>query len=126
MGTNGKTILSGRGLVHRDLDKRQLACVAANVVDGLTSIDWSIAQLAIALKVSRQYVDLARKLSPERRQAIIDGRDQMSFVNLLQAAERPLALPKPTANGETDLFDTVRKYGIARTLDACCAIEAAQ
>ena len=128
MKTNGSKIpvLSGRGLVHRAYDKRQLACVAANVAEGLAAIDWSIAQLAAALKVGRPYIDLARTLSPERRQLIIEGRDQTSFVTLLQAPKRQLALPWPTVNGESELFSTVRKYGVARTLDACCAIEAAQ
>lgn len=119
-GTNAK-VLSGRGLVHRNLDKRQLACLAANVLERSTDIDWSIAQLVAALKVNRQYIDVACTLSPERRQAIIDGRDQTSFVTLLKAVN---------GNGKDDddamIVALVRKYGPARVFDACCTVEAAQ
>lgn len=34
-------------------------------------------------------------------------------------------LPVPMVD-DADIIDIVRKYGIARTLDACCAVEAAQ
>jgi hypothetical protein len=117
-GTNAK-VLSGRGLVHRHLDKRQLACVAANVIEGSTDIDWSIAQLMAALKVNRQYIEVACTLSPEQRQAIIDGRDQTSFVTLLKTVN---------GNGKDDdvIVALVRKLGTARVLDACCTVEAAE
>ena len=62
--TNAR-VLSGRGLVHRKLDKRQLACVAANAAEGQTRIDLSVAQLVAALNVSRPYIDLARSLPGE-------------------------------------------------------------
>jgi hypothetical protein len=134
METNGSKIpvLSGRGLVHRRLDKRQLACVVANVADGLVEIEWSIAQLMLALKVGRQYIDLARSLSPEKRAAIIDGRDHTSFVTLLKADPQPtLPLSKQSTNGHGEINDAeivafVRKYGPARGLDACCVVEAAR
>jgi len=118
-GTDAK-VLSGRGLVHRHLDKRQLACLAANVLEGSTNIDWSVAQLMAALKVNRHYIDVACTLSPERRQAIIDGRDQTSFVTLLKTVN---------GNGKDDdavIVALVRKYGPARVFDACCVVEAAQ
>ena len=84
--TNAR-VLSGRGLVHRKLDKRQLACVAANAAEGQTRIDLSVAQLVAALNVSRPYIDLARSFSPEKRQAIIDGLDGTSFAALLKTPE---------------------------------------
>ena len=118
-GTNAK-VPSGRGLVHRHLDKRQLACVAANVIKGSTDIEWSVAQLMAALKVNRQYIDVACTLSPEKRAAIIDGRDQTSFVTLLKTVN---------GNGKDDdavIVALVRKYGPARVFDACCTVEAAQ
>jgi hypothetical protein len=122
-------VLSGRGLVHRRLDKRQLGCVGANAAEGQTRIDWSVAQLADALKVSRQYIDLARTLSPEKRQAIIDGRDDTSFVALLKAPDPQLTLPAPPTNGKSDDAEVVAlmlKYGTGRVLDACVAVEAAE
>jgi hypothetical protein len=121
METNGTKVgsLSGRGVVHRHLDKRQLACIGANVADGLTNLELSIAQLTAALKVSRGYIDLARTLSPEKRQAIIEGRDQTSFVGLLKA---PQQLALPSTNGRSDdLVAVVRKYGAERVFDACFA-----
>ena len=118
-------VLSGRGLVHRHLDKRQLACLAANVLEGSINIDWSVAQLMAALKVNRQYIDVACTLSPERRQAIIDGRDQTSFAALLKAVNGN----GKNGNGKDDdavIVALVRKYGPARVFDACCTVEAAQ
>jgi hypothetical protein len=132
--TNAR-VLSGRGLVHRKLDKRQLACVAANAAEGQTRIDWSVAQLVAALKVSRVYIDLARSFSPEKRQAIIDGLDGTSFAALLKAPElQQLAIPaskrRVVVNGrsidDATLLAVVRNAGIERTLQAAMAVEAVQ
>ena len=132
--TNAR-VLSGRGLVHRKLDKRQLACVAANAAEGQTRIDWSVAQLVAALKVSRVYIDLARSFSPEKRQAIIDGLDGTSFAALLRTPElQQLAIPaskrRVVGNGKSiddaTLLAIVRNAGIERTLQAAMAVEAAQ
>jgi hypothetical protein len=132
--TNAR-ILSGRGLVHRKLDKRQLACVAANAAQGQTKIDWSVAQLVAALKVSRAYVDLARTFSPEKRQAIIDGLDATSFAALRKAPElQQLAIPAPkrriVVNGKSiddaTLLQVVRSAGVERTLQAAMAVETAE
>ena len=134
METNAR-VLSGRGLVHRKLDKRQLACVAANAAEGQTRIDWSVAQLVAALKVSRVYIDLARSFSPEKRQAIIDGLDGTSFAALLKTPElQQLAIPaskrRVVVNGrsidDATLLAVVRNAGIERTLQAAMAVEAAQ
>ena len=129
-GANGTTVpvLSGRGLIHRNLDKRQLACIAADVIEHKTDIEWSIAQIMASLKVSRAYIDVARGLSPERRAAIINGRDQTSFVTLIKAANPQLPL---WANGNGhDLDDAmllalVRKVGPARMFDAVVAVDSA-
>ena len=132
--TNAR-VLSGRGLVHRKLDKRQLACVAANAAEGQTRIDLSVAQLVAALNVSRPYIDLARSFSPEKRQAIIDGLDGTSFAALLKAPElQQLAIPaskrRVVVNGrsidDATLLAVVRNAGIERTLQAAMAVEAAQ
>ena len=132
--TNAR-VLSGRGLVHRKLDKRQLACVAANAAEGQTRIDLSVAQLVAALNVSRSYIDLARSFSPEKRQAIIDGLDGTSFAALLKTPElQQLAIPaskrRVVVNGKSiddaTLLAIVRNAGIERTLQAAMAVEAAQ
>ena len=132
--TNAR-VLSGRGLVHRKLDKRQLACVAANAAEGQTRIDLSVAQLVAALNVSRSYIDLARSFSPEKRQAIIDGLDGTSFAALLKTPElQQLAIPtsrrRVVVNGKSiddaTLLAVVRNAGIERTLQAAMAVEAAK
>jgi len=137
--TNAR-VLSGRGLVHRKLDARQRACVAANGAQGETKIDWTVTQLVAALKVSRAYVDLARTLPVERRQAIIDGRDDTSFAAMLKAPEPQLEqlelafpAPKHSGNGngksiidDATLIAVVRNCGIERTLQAAMAVEAAE
>ena len=128
-------VLSGRALVHRKLDKRQLACIAANAAEGQTRIDWSVAQLVAALKVSRAYVDLARSFSSGKRQAIIDGLDETSFAALLKAPElQQLAIPAPKrrilVNGKSiddvTLLAVVRNAGVERTLQAVTAVGAAE
>jgi hypothetical protein len=133
METNGTKVgsLSGRGVLHRHLDKRQLACIGANVADGVTKIELSVAQLAAALRVNRVYIDLARTFSPEKRAAIIAGRDATSFVTLLKTAkavlpEPQLVLPlKHSSNGNGDeVIAFVRKYGTACVIDACIAVDA--
>jgi hypothetical protein len=134
MEINGTKVgsLSGRGVVHRHLDKRQLACIGANVADGLIMFEPSIAQLAAALKVNRVYIDLARTLSPEKRAAIIAGRDATSFVALLKPISPQLPPWASASNGngesvdDTEIIAIVRKYGTGRVLDACVAVEAAQ
>jgi hypothetical protein len=131
-GTNAR-VLSGRALVHRKLDKRQLACVAANVAEGQTRIDWSVAQLVAVLKVSRAYIDLARSFSPEKRKMIVDGVDCTSFAALLKAPElQQLAIPAPKrrilANGKSiddvTLLAVVRNAGVER--QAVTAVGAAE
>jgi hypothetical protein len=85
------------------------------VLDGLTSIKPSIHQLALLFEVSCSTIANARKLSPERRQAVLDGHDNTSFACLLKAP-KPLALPKPSA-------DIMRR---GRTINAAIAAEAAE
>jgi hypothetical protein len=133
METNGHgtnvSVWSGRGLLHRRLNKRLLACIGANVLDGSAKIDWSVAQMAAALKVCRVYIDLAGSFSPAKRQAIIDGYDTTSFVALLKAPQPPLLALQQSINDKGDdieIFALVHKYGIGRVIDACVAVEAAQ
>jgi hypothetical protein len=106
--------LSGRGLPYRRFDARQRACLAANAHDELI-IKPSIHWLARAFQVSRMYIALALKLSPERRQAIIEGRDTTSFITLLKAN-----IP------DTELITFVRTIGVSRVLDAAVVVEAAE
>lgn len=130
MGNNGtKIVLSGRGLAHHNYNKRQVACLAANVHVELRAFKPSLNWLSRLFGVSQPYISAALRLSPEQRTAIINGPDSTSFVSLLKAPEPRLALPKPKATENDDpdeLIAVVRKYGTGRVLDACVAIEAAE
>ena len=81
-------VLSGRGIVHRQLNKRQRAVIAANLVDGLIRLQPSVVQAAAMLRVSPVYVHLALKLSAEKRAAIEAGRDATSFVQFFYRPRR--------------------------------------
>jgi hypothetical protein len=68
-GFGSVPVLSGRGRVHRRLDQRQFACIGAKAAEGSTKIDWSVARLAAALKVSRQSRERAPRSDSRYRQA---------------------------------------------------------
>jgi hypothetical protein len=87
-GNGGATavprVLNGRGFARRHANKRQRAVLAAELADGRVVVQLSVTQLVELLGVSRSYIDLARKLSPEKRRAILAGRDSTSFGLLSQ------------------------------------------
>jgi hypothetical protein len=117
MSINGtKVVLSGRGL-HR-YDKRQLARLAANVHVALAAHKPSIAWLSRSFGVGPGYISAALGLSPERRAAIIEGRDKTSFVSLLKAPARQLALPIPDKIDNAGLGEFMRIIEEMRTIEA--------
>jgi hypothetical protein len=117
-------VLSGRGLAHRHLNKRQRAVLAADVVDGIVTVQLSAKQVAQLLAVSVPYLALAQQLSPKKRAAILSGKDDTSFAGLLNPPAPQLALPAPrlaiTWDGASDdaLLANVRAAGITRTWTA--------
>jgi hypothetical protein len=121
-------VIDGRSLVHRRLDARQKAVLAADVVDGLATIRLTTKQLAEIFNVSVPYIALARELSPEKRSGIITGTDSTSFAGLLNAPAPTLALPAPNWKAlidDTSLFNIVSAVGIDRVLSAASAVEQA-
>jgi hypothetical protein len=119
------TVITGASLVHRHLNKRQRAVLAANVVDGLARFVPTNRQVADIFGVSQGYIDAARRLSPDKRKAILSGRDSTSFVDLLNG-HRQLALPSPQpVIDDARLIDVIRAAGIERTLAAAVAVERA-
>jgi hypothetical protein len=123
---NNIEVVSGRGLSHRKLDKRQLACVGADIYDGLIKINWSLEQRATMLGVSVAYINIARGLSPEKRKAILAGTDPTSFA-LLMGLKQP-ALPAAlrsdfTGIDDLTLFEMARAAGTDRVLNAVIAAE---
>jgi hypothetical protein len=80
--TAAPRVFSGRGIGHRHPDKRRRAVLAAELADGRAIVQLSIAQLVGLLGVSRAYIEVARGLTPEKRRAILSGRDDTSFAAL--------------------------------------------
>jgi hypothetical protein len=117
-------VLSGRGLTHRHLDKRQRAVLAADIVDGIVTVQLSAKQVAQLLGVSVPYITLAQQFAPEKRAAVLRGEDSTSFAALLNPPAPQPALPGPrlaiTWDGANDdaLLANVRAVGIPRTWSA--------
>jgi hypothetical protein len=77
-----KTI-SGRALAHRRLDKRQRACLAADVIEGFVRVKPTVTQIAVMLDVSPAYIAIARRLPLGKRAAISRGWDPTPFAALV-------------------------------------------
>jgi hypothetical protein len=114
-------VISGRSLAHRQWDKRQRACLAADVIEGLTTITPTQIQVAALLGVSPAYVQIAHKLDPGKRAAIQRGWDSTSFATLT-SRRKILALPAPDID-QTDLENLIRVVGVDRALEAAAAVE---
>jgi hypothetical protein len=127
-----KTIV-GRGLAHRHLDARQRACLAADVLDGAVQLDPSQKQLAEIFGISAPYIQVARKLSPGKRAAILRGWDPTSFADLVNPSRQlqpqlRLRAPDAKANGKSSISDTeienmIKAVGIERTLEVAAQVE---
>jgi hypothetical protein len=113
----------GAGLANRHLDKRQRACLAANVFAGLVTFIPSQQQLAHIFCVSVPYIELARKLPIEKRTAILRGLDPVSFVELMPRRSAMLPAPNCASITNSYLEMVIRAAGVERTLEAACAVE---
>jgi hypothetical protein len=96
-------VISGRGIAHRQLDKRQRACLGADVADGVVVLQLSVRQLARLLGVCEPYIRAAQQLSPPKRKAILNGQDTTPFAGLLNPPQPTLALPAPQPMTDNDL-----------------------
>jgi hypothetical protein len=116
-------VVKGRGIASRRADKRQLAALAASILEGDLGFRPSARQLAQMFGVNATYIHVARHLSPAKRQAIAAGEDQASFTALLNPPER-LALPAPGSSiSDGELTDIARRVGPDRMLEAAVAVE---
>jgi hypothetical protein len=118
-------VITGQSLVHRRLDKRQRAVLAADVSDGLVRFAPSQKQLADIFGVSIPYIELARKLSPGKRQAILRGWDPMSFAAPKTGTSMSVKVINSTLTDD-ELVKTIRAVGVNRVLEAAVAAEAAE
>ena len=125
--------ITGASLALRQLNKRQRAVLAANMLDGLVTFSPSQTQLANLLGVSIPYINVARKLSAGKRAAILKGWDPVSFADLMNPPPRQLSLLGPVipdirvtdATEITDgcLAELIRAVGIDRTLEVAIGVE---
>jgi hypothetical protein len=99
-------VIRGVSLVHRELSKTQLAVLGANIEDGLTRYVQTNQEVAASLGVSQTYINAARRLPLERREAILKGWDTTSIAELLnpprQVSLRGPDLPKLTLEDATE------------------------
>ena len=122
-------VITGVSLVHRQLSKAQRAVLAADVIDGLARFVPTNQQVATAFGVSQTYIDIARKLTPGKREAILRGWDPTSFAELMHSP-RQLSLAGPAIPDMKVIPDIVlenlaRAVGPERMLAAACAAESA-
>jgi hypothetical protein len=121
-----RAIITGASMAHRDLDKREVACIAADILDGSVWYQPTQAQLSAWLHVSLPYIAIARSLSPQKRTEILSGTDQTPFTALM--APRQLPLPGfKTVNGDAGVNNALaalaRIVGSERMLEAAVAAE---
>jgi hypothetical protein len=116
--------IKGRGIACRHATKRQLACLAASIAEGDTSFVPSMQQLATLFGVSTAYINVAKKLSPAARKAVIEGTISVDFPVLLSQLATIVALPAPRLVSDVELEAIVRQAGITRVLDAAVSVEA--
>jgi len=114
--TAAPRVLNGRGISHRHADKRRRAVLAAEVADGHAIVQLSIAQLVELLGVSRSYIDVARKLTSDKRRAILSGQDDTSFAALFGPQTPRLASPAPV--NDDALVQLARSVGPGRPFSA--------
>ncbi len=110
-------VLNGRGIAHLRNDKKRRAVLAAELADGRTIVQLSVGQLASLLNVSRSYVDIARKLTPEMRQAVLAGRGNGAFRAF---AARVIVPSKVEILSEESLAALAHHVGPDRWLAAAC------
>jgi hypothetical protein len=130
-GGNGATtlippttkVITGASLVHRQLSKTQRAVFAADVIDGLARYVPTNQQVATAFGVSQTYIDIARKLTPGKREAILRGWDTTSFAELMPRRSAMLPAPNCASITNLQLEHVIRTVGIERVIDAACAVE---
>jgi hypothetical protein len=117
--TTPRRVISGRGLSHRHLSKRQRAVLAADIVDGIVTVQLSAKQVAQLVGVSVPYITLAQQFTPEGRASIMSGTDDISFVGLLNppTPQPALAITWNEANDDA-LLANVKAAGITRTWSA--------
>jgi len=108
--------VDAHGLQNRKSSKSVAACDAADLVDGLSTLqNPTIRVAAVARGVSQPYVVAALRLSPAQRDAVRQGM-------------RPLILPRPRLpvpkpDPQRKLAEVVAEIGLNGVLDLLAANE---
>jgi hypothetical protein len=117
-------VIRGRSLAHKRLDKRQGACLAADVIEGLTVITPTQAQVATMCGVSLAYVRIALGIPPGKRAAILRGWDSTPFAALITKTGTTKVIN--TKITDTALVKAIRAIGTERVLNAAVVAETAE
>ena len=116
-------VVRGVSLAHRKLTLHQKAVVLANILDGLTIYQPSEQDLVRLFGVSAQYIQNARRLTPDQRQVVLEYTARHPAISA-----RPKPKPK-NGNGHLDdseLFRTIANVGIDRALNVAAKVDQAQ
>jgi hypothetical protein len=71
--------------------------------------------------VSLPYIEVALRLAPDQRRAILRGFDPVSFTDLVRPHQ--LKLPMCASITNQQLEYVIRAAGIERVIEAACAVE---
>jgi hypothetical protein len=115
--------IRGHSLAHCQLTKQQRAVLAADVIDGLAAFVPSHKEVATIFGVSTPYINVARRLSPGKRAAILKGWDPTSFTDLVHPQQRQLRVPNCASITNSYLETVIRAVGVDRALEAAVQVE---
>jgi hypothetical protein len=116
-------VITGVSLVHRQLSKAQRAILAADVIDGLARYVPTNQQVAAAFSVSQPYIDVARRLTPGRREAILRGWDTTPFTELMPRHPTMVTASNGASITNLQLAHVIRAAGVDRTLEVAAVVE---
>jgi hypothetical protein len=109
----------GKSVAHRQDTKQQRAAKAAFVADGLVPYQPTQVELARSYQVSVTLINRARRLPPDQRKRVAQGRARLPHPN------HTLVLPKLNGNGteipDSELVSIAQRVGADRMLAAAVA-----
>jgi hypothetical protein len=116
-------VVDCHGLLHVRASKSVKACCAADAVDGLTVLqNPTIRLVAAAFGVSIGSVARARRLTPEQRQAVKQGRRPLVLPRMPSVPPLPLAA-RPIVGPQERLAAIVDEIGFDRTVNLLHSFE---
>jgi len=121
--SNGASALSARSLVNsKKLTKAARAILSAEILAGECALKPTVKLVAAALGTSVAYVQAAKKLTPNQRQAVRTGLRPLIVPHAAPAMPVPTA---PPVSVERLLASIVDKIGVNGVLDLLAVSEKA-